>query len=202
MLVKLQPEEEILMQMLAADRVDAGKRERKISKYMTPYTVCLMGISGEYLIAKTLGMFFDPTTHRGGDGHRRDLWRGDVTVSVKTKSKHLPADFLFVPSQHPGQFPDDYGVVGRWVCPYTVIDIVGFFDALDWRMYHEPIAVRGGPKNESPLRDGYAERHLRDIEELIYEIDMVEDATFSAVQDYGYFECIRDWHRRGRCPVL
>jgi hypothetical protein len=192
MLVRVSPEEEVLMQILAHRRAETKKDSRLTVSRMTPYTSALMGITGEYLIARTLGMLFNPDSFKGGDGHRRDLWRGEITASVKTRGRHLPADFLFPPGQHPGTFPDDYGVVGRWIIPYRVLDIVGFFDRLDWKMHHTTLTTKGVKPGTSPYRDGYPEQYLRNIDELIVELEMTEDEEVRTVQNHGYFEYFRD----------
>jgi hypothetical protein len=159
--------------------------------------VTFMGIAGELLVAKALDMHFNPFNHRGGDGHRRDLWRGPVTVSVKTRGKGLPAHFMFPPHQQPKGFPDDYGVVGVWQRPYTVLDIRGYFSWLDFDRHHEVLTVGKNKMSETHgnNRIGMHERHLRPIQELILEMDMVPDETFPLTEAGGYLGYLRNRQR-------
>lgn len=171
------------------------KDNRRTVSRMSPYETALMGISSEYLMARTLGCHFDPRSFKGGDGHRKDLWRGFVTLSVKTRHAHLPSDFLFPPGQEPKGFPDDYGVVGRWTKPYVELDVVGFFDRADWQQNFTTIKATGVPEGRNPYRTGYPAECLRPIEELLFELDMVEDEKIRAIQDKGYLRHFGDWYR-------
>jgi hypothetical protein len=167
------------------------------------------------MLARELGMLFDPESFVGGDGHSKDLWRGPVTASLKTRHSHLPSDFLFPDGQnptvkrletgstshHPGEFPDDYGIVGRWTQPYVELEVVGYFSYFDWLKHNEWIEVTGVPPGKNNIRQGYREHNLRPIEELVFEIDMVPDEEISFVQSYGYVRYFGDWFRSGRYPI-
>lgn len=196
---------------MAADRAEAkSSTNRTVSKF-DPFTTSLQGIASEYLIARELGMLFDPTHFSGrGDGHKKDLWRGEgkhgpVTASLKTRGSHLPSDFLFPPKQTPDEFPDDYGIVGRWLNrDYNALEIVGYFSYFDWIDKHETIVLPNThlKPGDNGVRIGYRGENLRPIEEMIYDLERVPDAKIRAIQDYGYQRYFGHWYRNGGYPVL
>lgn len=206
-IVTVSPEEEVFLQGIASDRADAKRSERKTVSVKSKYEFALMAVVSEYLVAKELGMLFDPSHFRGhGDGHKRDLWRGPVSVSVKTRGSHLPADFIFPPGQHPGEFPDDWGVVGRWMGPhwhpYSRLELVGYFSYYDWNEHKTTENMTNYRTGEVAPREMYKEVHLRPIEELIYDLERVPDEAIRAIQDYGYERYFGHWYRSGGYPVL
>lgn len=194
---------------MASDRADTKTSNRLTVSNFSFYTSGLQALTSEYLVARELGLLFDPQHYAGrGDGHKRDLWRGPVTASLKTRGSHLPGDFLFVPGQEPDEFPDDYGIVGRWCGPdwhpYRSLEIIGYFSYFDWVEDHEIITLpsRSLKPGDSGVRTGFREGNLRPIEELIYDLERVPDEKIRAIQNYGYKRYFGDWYRSGRYPVL
>lgn len=201
------PEEDIFLQGIASDRADNKKSERLTVSGKSKYSLALQAIASEYLVARSLGLLFDPSHFRGrGDGHRRDLWRGPVTVSLKTRGPHLPSDFIFPPGQNPGEFPDDYGIVGRWVGPrdhpYSRLELVGYFTSFDWEEDKGIINLTNYRTGVTEPRDYYPAGKLRPLDELIYDLEKVTDAKIRAIQDRGYEWYFGHWYRSGRYPVL
>lgn len=206
MIVSLDPEEQIIVQGIASDRAAKKKDYRDKVSYFSPYEVSLISVASEYLVGRALGMLFDPSHYAGGDGHKRDLWRGPVTASLKTRGFTQPSHFIFPPNQDPGEFPDDYGIVGRWVGPrsnpYSTLELVGYFSYFDWLDHHEWIEMPWVKPGTTNKRRAYCQEHLRDINELVYDLERVKDETVLAVQKYGFKRCVGDWYRSGGDSVL
>lgn len=201
------PEEEIFLQGIASDRADTKKSNKKTVSNKSNYEFALMAVVSEYVAARELGMLFDPTHFKGrGDGHKKDLWRGPVTASLKSRGGHLPADFIFPPGQNPGEFPDDYGIVGRWRGPdwhpYRSLELVGYFSSFDWEEHKVIEDMTNYRTGEVAPREMYKESNLRPMEELIYDLERVNDEAIRAIQDYGYERYFGHWYRCGRYPVL
>lgn len=149
---------------------------------MSEERITYMGIAGEFAAAKALGCAFDPFPRRGGDGHRRDLWKGGVTISVKTRHAYLDPDFICPPGQIPKQFHDDYGVVGRWIQEYDLLDLEGYFTRED---YIEHGAFIAPSPSAAELRYGLDHRFFRPMEELVRILDAIHDETVPTFEAYG-----------------
>lgn len=209
MIVELAQDELDYIQELTDRRCSIGKKSRRVSRY-SEQEITFMGIAGEWAAAKGLGCLFNPFEHRGGDGHKGDLTRGPYTISLKTRAQHLPADFLFPPRQDPCGFPDDYGVVARWLDRYWKLELVGFFTRAEWMIGHRAITVGGTRSGHPEQRNGYPEHLLRPITELKERLDEINDAEVSTAQKQGYLRYFRDRdYRRGGttyigdvCPQL
>lgn len=210
MIVELTQDELDYIQELTDRRCSIGKKSRRVSRY-SEQEITFMGIAGEWAAAKGLGCLFNPFEFRGGDGHKGDLTRGPITLSLKTRAKHLPADFLFPTHQDPGIFPDDYGVVARWLERYWKLELVGWFSQAMYPTYKESIQVGGTRSGQPEYRNGFPERYLiHDIDRLKARFDEIKDETVSAAQEAGYIRYFRDRDYRGRgatdigarCPEL
>jgi hypothetical protein len=192
MIIELTQAELDFVKDMAERRAALGKQSKRVSR-MSDEEVSFMGIAGEFAAAKGLRCSFNPFPHRGGDGHKGDLTRGPYTISLKTRARHLPADFLFPTRQDPGTFPDDFGVVGRWLDRYWRLELVGWFSQAMYPTYKESITVGGTRSGTSETRNGFPHRYLlTDIERLKERLDAVEDETVSAMEKEGYIRYFRD----------
>lgn len=185
MIVSLNKAEQAFVREMAEVRCMFKKSSKRVSNH-SDLRVVTMGIAGEMAMAKGLGCMFNPCTHRGGDGHRRDLWRGDVTLSVKTRHKHLPAHFLYPTGQVPKSFHDDYAVIGKWIVPYSTLDIIGYCTKEDMNRYVTTIAVSGTRSGQPELRVGVPFFRFRDIGPLIDRLQEIEDEKVHLAQTQGY----------------
>ena len=209
LIVELTQPELDYIQDLTDRRCSIGKKSKRVSRY-SEHEITFMGIAGEWAAAKGLGCLFNPFEHRGGDGHKGDLTRGDVTLSLKTRARHLPADFLFPTHQDPGTFPDNFGVVARWLDRYWKLQLVGYFSRESYGYLKESIQVGGTRSGKPEQRNGVRECHLSDIQELKERLDEIKDAEVSTAQKQGYLRYFRDrdYSRRSAvnigdvCPQL
>jgi len=193
MLSYLTKEEQAFIREQAEIRVMAKKwNTKQVSRYSN-LRVVEMGIAGEFAMAKALGCMFDPWLHMGrGDGHRRDLWRGDITLSVKTRHGDLRPDFLYPPKQQPETFHDDYGVVGLWVEPYSVLELVGYLPKEAMNAYVIEIPVSGSKSGRTELRNGIPAYRFRPIDRLVEILEQVTDEEVHTAQTQGYIRYFRN----------
>lgn len=171
-----------------------GKTSKRVSNHGDS-RIAEMGIAGEMATAKLLGCLFNPFPHRGGDGHKGDLWRNGTTISVKTRHQHLPAHILFPPNQIPSRWHDDFYVIGLWDQPYRVLDVVGYATRMDMEQHVTQLPVSGTRSGLVEQRTGFPEWRLRPIDSLISYLTEIEDEEVSTAQTQGYVGYLRDRSR-------
>lgn len=193
LIVELTQDELDFVKEQTEKRSALGKQSKRVSR-MSDEEISFMGIAGEFAAAKGLGCLFNPFPHLGGDGHRGDLWKGPVTLSLKTRAKHLPADFLFPTNQDPGTFPDDYGVVGRWLERYWKLELVGWFSKAMYPTYKQSITVGGTRSGTPEVRNGFPHDYLiHDMNRLKERLDAINDPEVLTQQEEG---CVRYFRHR------
>ena len=196
MIVTLTQDELDFVQSMVDARMALGKKSKRVSK-MAEDRIVFMGIAGELACAKGLECTFDPLPHRGGDGHTGDLRRGNISIGIKTRHRHLPPDFLFPTGQVPHGFPDDYGVVGRWLENYHTLQIMGWFNKIAFAENATHIIVSGSRSGRIETRWGYPGSFLNtNISTLKEKLNGIEDAEVCALQSQGCQRYFRDRQRR------
>lgn len=184
---------------LAIARAKLKKKDKAISN-RSSIRVSYEGILSEILFGDALGLEYNVKPHRGGDGHRKDLWSGDVTIGAKFRN-YEPAGYILMP--HQGKdFNDDIGI-----CALTVehdidngMDILGFFTKDDWVKKKTDIWLRPNKKlsqqtgrEDDGRRIGIKPADLRDIRYLHEEIQTIQESRL--------IRGLRDWARSGGCQV-
>ena len=157
-----------------------------------------MGIAAEILAARELGCWCDPFPYKGGDCHQGDLWKGEVSISLKSRGPFVDPDFLCPPGQVPEHFVDDYGVVARWVKRYSLLRLEGYFNRDDWAQHKTLIHPS---KNNPQLRPGIPHTVLRPIEELKEILDAIPTTTVPSLAAYRHLADIRNGNHRTRSTV-
>lgn len=92
--IKLSPEEMKCLRIMAEWR-SRGKEKLKSASGMAKTSLegHLIGIAGEFAVAKEMGGFFDPMPHMQGDRHAADVivgFRSRMRIAVKTTKYNPP----------------------------------------------------------------------------------------------------------------
>jgi hypothetical protein len=201
MIARLTQEELDYIDQMVCDRIAIKTHNKRVSN-MSDHRVLFMGLAGELAAAKALGCLCDLTAYVGGDRHVGDLRRGPYTIELKTRHKHLPADFMFPYGQDPIRFPNDFGLLGRWEVDYSVLELIGWFSAEDYTTKKQTIEVSGVREGVPTQRWGMVYGNLRPMSGLVRILNEVEAETLHTPETQGRHRSIGNGSSSGGSGVL
>ena len=200
MITRLTQEELDYVDLMVRDRLAIKTQNKRVS-FHNDHKILFMGLAGEVAAAKALGCRCDLEAYVGGDRHRGDLIRGPYSIELKTRHRHLPPDFLFPYRQDPIEFPNSFGLVGRWEVDYSVLELVGWFSKEDYPLWKGVFTVPGVREGLPTERTGVAHHHLRPMSGLVRILNEVEAETLYTGQTQGHVGGVGHGNDRGGCEA-
>jgi hypothetical protein len=151
------------------------------------------GIASEFAAAKGFGCLCNPFVVVGGDDFQRDLWRGNVTISLKIRHQRHQEWYIQPKNDPHVSFPDDFGVLGYLVGDFS-FDFPYYFTKADWNQHWHWKQLPSGLKNSTDrgLRRVLTEAYFSPAYELEMMLDQIPDEEISTAQSTGYLEYFRN----------